>query len=153
MTTFLSIDENRLGEELMKFFERYTQEITKAEPLFELEGRRLEEIARSLPYHQAHYDQLAKEAQQLVKWLENSRTRIEARLTKNYLQGQRAYGARETSTLVAGEKDMIEHNQLIIEATLFYQKLDAIVEGFHQMGWTVANITKLRVAELQSVII
>lgn len=153
MTAFLTIDETRLGEELMRFFDRYSSEIEKAEPLFSLEGRRLEEIARSLPYHQAHYDKLAKEAQQLVKWLENSRARIEARLTKNYLQGQRAYGARETSTLVAGEREMVEHNQLIIEATIFYQKLDSIVEAFKQMGWMVGNITKLRVAELQDVVI
>lgn len=153
MTVFLTIDEARLGEELVRFFDRYTAEIEKAAPLFKLEGRRLEEIARSLPYHQAHYDQLAKEAQQLVKWLENSRARIEARLTKNYLQGQRAYGSRETSTLVAGERELVEHNQLIIEATIFYQKLDSIVEGFKQMGWMVGHITKLRVSELQDVII
>lgn len=153
MTVFLTIDETRLGEELMKFFDRYSAEIAKAEPLFVLDGRRLEEIARTLPYHQAHYDQLAKEAQQLVKWLENSKARIEARLTKNYLQGQRAYGSRETSTLVSGEREMVEHNQLIIEATLFYQKLDAIVESFKQMGWMVGHITKLRVSELQDVVI
>lgn len=153
MTAFLTIDEARLGEELDRFFDRYTAEIEKAEPLFQLDGRRLEEIARTLPYHQSHYDQLAKEAQQLVKWLENLKARIEARLTKNYLQGQRAYGARETSTLVSGEREMVEHNQLIIEATLFYQKLDAIVESFKQMGWMVGHITKLRVSELQDVVI
>ncbi len=153
MTAFLTIDESRLGDELDRFFSRYQSEIEKAEPLFVLEGRRLEEIARSLPYHQSHYDQLAREAQQLVKWLENSKARIEARLTKNYLQGQRAFGARETSTLVAGEREMVEHNQLIIEATIFHQKLDSIVEAFKQMGWMVGNITKLRVAELQNVVI
>ena len=153
MTSFLTIDESRLGEELSRFFDRYALEIERAEPLFILEGRRLEEIARVLPYHQSHYDQLAKEAYQLIKWLENSKARIEARLTKNYLQGQRAYGARETSTLVAGEREMVEHNQLIIETTLLHQKLDAIVDAFRQMGWMIGNITKLRVAELQDVVI
>lgn len=153
MTSFLTIDETKLGDELQLFFDRYTAEIAKAEPLFKLEGRRLEEIARSLPYHQSYYDQLAKEAQQLMKWLENSRARIEAKLTKNYLQGQRAYGARETTTLVSGEKEMVEHNQLIIETTLFYQKLDSISEAFRQMGWMVGHITKLRVAELHDVVI
>lgn len=153
MTAFLTIDETKLAAELSSFFERYDREIKKAEPLFELEGRRLEEIARSLPYHQSHYDQLAKEAHQLVKWLENFRARIEARLTRNYLQGQRAYGSRETSTLVAGEKEMVDHNALIIEAQLFYQRLDAIVESFKQMGWMVGHITKLRVSELQDVVI
>lgn len=153
MTTFLTIDENKLADELNTFFVRYEKAITGAEPLFELDNRRLEEIMKVLPYHQSHYEQLCKEAHQLVKWLENSRARIEARLTKNYLQGQRVYGARETTTFVSGEKEMVEHNQLIIEATLLYQKLDAIVEAFKQMGWMCGNITKLRVAELQSVVL
>jgi hypothetical protein len=153
VTTFLTINEDQLEAELSRFFDRFEKAIAEAEPLFTLENRRLEEIMKVLPYHQSHYDQLCKEAHQLVKWLENSKARIEARLTKNYLQGQRVYGARETTTLVSGEKDMVEHNQLIIETTLLYQKLDAIVEAFKQMGWMCGNITKLRVAELQSVVL
>lgn len=153
MTSFLTIDDTQLADELTSFFDRYAAAIGQAEALFQLEGKRLEEIARSLPYHQSHYDQLAKEAHQLVKWLENYRNRIEARLTKNYLQGQRAYGARETTTLVNGEKEMVDHNQLVVEAQLYYQKLDAIVEGFKQMGWMVGHITKLRVSELKDVVI
>lgn len=153
MTTLLQIDETRLVEELDSFFTKYESEVKKAEPLFSLEGERLEVIARTLPYNQAHYDMLAQEAKQLVKWLENHRARIEARLTKNYLQGNRAYGARETATLIGGEKEMVEINQLIIEAALAHQRLDSIVEGFKQMGWMLTNITKLRVASLQDVII
>ncbi len=153
MTTLLQIDESRLVEELDSFFTKYDAEIKKAEPLFSLEGERLEVIARSLPYNQAHYDMQAQEAKQLVKWLENHRARIESRLTRNYLQGNRAYGARETSTLIAGEKEMVEINQLVIEASLYHQRLDSIVEGFKQMGWMVGHITKLRVASLQDVVI
>lgn len=153
MTTLLQLDESRLVEELDAFFTEYDAEIAKAEPLFELKGRRLEEVARSLPYHQAHYDQLAQEAKQLVKWLENQRCKIEGRLTKNYLNGNRAYGARETATLISGEKEMVEHNQIVIEAALYQQKLEAIVESFRQMGWMVSNIVKLRVASLESVVI
>jgi len=153
MTAFLDLDENRLVEQLVVFFERYDAEIKKAEPLFEIQGERLERLARDLPYHQVHYDQLAQEARQLVKWLENHANRIEMRLTKNYLQGQRAYGQRETATLIAGEKEMVEQKQLIIEASLYQQRLESIVEGFRQMGWMIGNITKLRVASIQDAII
>lgn len=142
-----------LVDQLHTYFEKYRVALERAEPLFELKGRRLEEIVRSLPYHQSEYAQLAREAEQLVKWLENRRAKIEGKLTKNYLQGQRAYGSRETATLVAAEPEMIEQNQLIIEATLYRQRLDEVVEAFKQMGWMMTNITKLRVAELQDVIL
>lgn len=153
MTTLLQIDETRLAEELMVFFAKYADEIKKAEPLFNLDGVLLEHIARTLPYNQSHYDMLAQEAKQLVKWLENHRARIEARLTKNYLQGNRVYGSRETATLISGEREMIDINQLIIEASLAHQRLDAVVEGFKQMGWMVGAIVKLRVAELHTVVL
>ena len=149
----LSPDPDTLAGQIVTLMERYEREIKKAEPLFALDGRRLEEIARTLPYNQLHYDNLLQECKQLVKWLENQKARIEARLTKNYLQGQRAYGARETTTLIAGEKEMVEHNELILEAQLTQQRLGAIVEAFAQMGWMVSHITKLRVASIHDAVI
>ena len=149
----LSSDTTVLAGQLVDLIEKFEMDIKKAEPLFQLEGRRLEEIARSLPHHQSFYDQRRQEAKQLVKWLENQRAKIEARLTKNYLQGQRAYGARETTTLISGERDMVDHNELIIEAQLVQQKLEAIVDAFTQMGWMVGNMTKLRVAELHTAVL
>ena len=153
MSALLTIDENDIGGSVIPMMEKFDAQIAKAEPLFKLEGRKLMDIARDLPYHQNHYSALAQEAKALVKWLENHKARIEAKLTKNYLQGQRAFGQRETATFIAGEREMVEHNQLVIEAQLCLQKLDAIVESFEQMGWMVGHITKLRVAELQSVVL
>jgi hypothetical protein len=149
----LSENQTELVEELYLFFERYDEEIEKAEPLFDLKGRRLEEMIRSLPYHQSHYDQLGREAQGIAKTLTLRRDKIEARLTRNYLQGQRTYGSRETAILIAGEPEMNAMNQLITEVELYEDKLKAIVEAFKQMGWMLGNVTKLRVAELHDVII
>jgi hypothetical protein len=153
MSPLSELDESKLVEQLFPMFTRFEEDIEKAQPLFEMQGQRLEVMARTLPHNQAFYDQRYREARQLVKWLENHMARIEARLTKNYLQGQRAYGARETAALIAGEREMVEHKQLIIEASIIQEKLDAIVEGFKQMGWMVQNITKLRIAELHDVVL
>ncbi len=153
MSRLFELDESKLSEQLPVIFEEFEEEISRAEPLFNLDGAKLEVVARSLPYNQAHYDQLAQEAKQLVKWLENERAKIEARLTKNYLNGQRVYGSRETATLIAGTPEMVEINQLIIEAALLQQKLDAVVDGFRQMGWMLSNIVKLRVAQLEDVVL
>jgi len=147
----LTLEEDKLGEQLPVIFENYERHVKNAEPLFELEGMHLEVVMRNLPYHQREYALRAAEMKQVVKWLENYKNKIESRLTKNYAQGQRALPAREATTYINGEKDMVELNQLIIEATLIYQNLDDIVECFKQMGWMCGNITKLRVAELQDV--
>lgn len=151
MSFLFTLEEDKLAEQLPAIFENYEKHIKKAEPLFELEGRRLEEIARVLPHHQTFYAQRANEMKQVAKWLENYKAKLESRFTKNYAQGQRALAAREAQTYINGEKDIVELNQLIIEANLLQSQLDEIVDGFRQMGWMVGNITKLRVAELQEV--
>lgn len=149
MSFLFTLDEDKLADQLPAIFENYENHVKAAEPLFELDGMRLELIARNLAQHQVSYAQRAAEMKHVVKWLENYKAKLEARFTKNYAQGQRALGAREATTFINGEKDIVELNQLIIEASLLYSQLDEIVEAFKQMGWMLGHVTKLRVAELQ----
>lgn len=153
MSFLFTLEEDKLNEQLPRIFENYEKHIKEAEPLFNLEDMRLELIARNLAHHQTFYGHRAHEMKQVVKWLENFKAKVESRLTKNYSQGQRALAAREATVYINGEKDIVELNQLIIEATLLHAQLNEIVEGFRQMGWMVGNITKLRVAELQEVVL
>lgn len=149
MSFLFTLEEDKLGEQLPGIFENYEKHIKAAEPLFELEDMRIELIARNLAQHQTFYGHRAHEMKQVAKWLENYKAKIESRYTKNYSQGQRALAAREATVYINGEKEIVELNQLIIEATLLHAQLNEIVEGFRQMGWMLGNITKLRVAELQ----
>lgn len=153
MSFLFTLEDDSLAVQLPTIFLQYEGYIEAAEPLFELKGKRLEELARDLPKNQAQYMQWADEMKQVMKWLENSKLKLEAKYTKNYLQGQRALSQRDASTLIAGEREIIELNQLIIEATLIYSKLSDIVEGFKQMGWSLGNIVRLRVASLEDIII
>lgn len=138
---------------LAKELPRLERKIKEAEPIFTMEGQRLEVIARSLPHHQAEYDQLLREGKALVKWLDNWKSKVEAKHLKNYLRGQRAMTAKEMSAFIAGEPEIVELNELLIETQLIADKLDAIVDSIKQMGWMIQNMVKLRVAELHDVVL
>lgn len=153
MSFLFVLEEDKLADQLPAIFENYENHIKLAEPLFDLDDMRLELVARSIPQHQMSYAKRATEMKHVVKWLENYKAKLEARFTKNYSQGQRALGAREATTFINGEKDIVELNQLIIEASLLYSQLDEITEAFKQMGWMIGHVTKLRVAELQDTIL
>lgn len=153
MSFLFALDENNLAEQLPDIFARAELEIQKAEPLFSIEGERLEMLARNLPMHQAHYDLQAQEMKYLTKWLENYKAKLESIHVKNYNRGARALSATDQRTFVGGEQNIIEVNQLIIEASQLHGKFEAIVEAFRQMGWMLGHVTKLRVAELQDIII
>jgi len=154
LSFLFTLEENKLGEQLADIFSKAEKEIAKAPALFELEGQRLELLARNVPMHQAHYDQWGHELKAIMKWLENYKAKQEALALKNMTAGNnRVFSATDQKMLINGTKDIIETNQLIIEATMLYGKFDAITEGFKQMGWMVGHITKLRVAELHEVVI
>jgi hypothetical protein len=147
-------DKNEdLKAELPVFFDAWQKEIDGAEPIFKIEGERLEKLARDLPHHQVFYSQRALEARAIVKWLEIQKGRSEARYVKNYNNSPRALGAKEQAQYLQGEKEIVEWNQLIVEAELKRGQLEEIVEAIKQMGWMIGNITKLRVAEMQDAVV
>lgn len=131
----------------------YEAHVQSAQEPLNFEGERLEVVMRNLPHHQGQYDLWAKDMRAVVKWLENHRLKIEGRLLKNYHQSSRAFSDKELRGLLNGDREILELNQVIIEAETLQQKLDAIVEAFRQLGWMVGHVVKLRVAELQDVVI
>lgn len=149
----LSQSADELSDELITLFTKWSEEIEGAAPLFALEGERLESLCRDLPQHQAHYALRAQEAKALVKWLEVEKAKLESRHLKNYNQSPRALGVREQAVYLSGEKDIVQQNQLIVEANLRAQQFEEIVESFKQMGWQLGNITKARVAELNDIVV
>lgn len=149
----LGQSNEELLNELPAIFDVWKKNIAQAEPIFDIKGERLEKLARDVPQHQAFYAQRAQEAKALVRWLEVQKAQKEMRYLKNYNSSPRALGAREQATYLQGEKDVVELNQLIVEAQLCQNQLEEIVEAVKQLGWMLTSIVKLRVAELQDVII
>ncbi len=152
MSFILALDEAKL-EQLIELLPRYEQKILDAEPVFKLEGRRLEEIIRSLPHYQANYDQSLQEIKAVDAWLETIKEKVTAKLWRKYLEGySRTLSTRDIQAYIAGEKEIVELNQISIEVTLLKNKFEAIVEALKQMGWMMGHVTKLRVSEMQDAI-
>lgn len=153
MSFLLLLEEEKL-EEVLNILPKYEDKIKAAEPIFKLEGRRLEEIARTLPQNQASYDQSYQELKALEEWLNNIKEKKIGKLWKKYLEGyQRSLSTRDIQAYIASEKEIVEMNQIIIEVTLLKSNVSAIVESIKQMGWMLGHVTKLRVAEMQDVIL
>jgi quinol monooxygenase YgiN len=142
-----------LAPELFSLFEQWENEVKNAEPIFKIEGERIERLARDIPHHQVFYAQRAQDAKAVVKWLEIMKAQKESRHIKNYNNSPRALAAREQAAYIQGEKDIVEFNQMIVHAALIQQQFEEIVEAVKQMGWMLTSIVKLRVAEAHDSII
>ena len=157
MSIVLSLDmadEETLFPQLLNIITRYEKHVDDAEPLFKLEGKKLEEIARTLPYNLAAYDRHYQEMKTLEEWLMVRRDKIQAKLWKKYLEGYaRALASKDIQMYIQGDKEYVEFTEIILEVGNIRNKLHAVVEGFTQMGWMIGHITKLRIAELQDVVL
>lgn len=153
MSFLLSLDENRLPE-IIPILEKFEARALASEPIFQLEFKRIEEVARTLPHNQSNFDQAYQELKALEEWLNNIKEKKIAKLWKKYTEGySRALSTKDIQAYVGGEKEIVDLNQIIIEVSLLKNKYLSIVEALKQMGWMLGHITKLRVAEMQDAIL
>lgn len=132
-------------------FEGYVE---KAEPLFDLNMKKLEEVCRTIPKNLNVYDRYYQEMKSVEEWMLIKREKIQAKLWKKYLEGYaRALSAKDIQMYIQGDPEYVQFSELIVEVSSIKAKLQSIVKGFEQMGWMVGHIVKLRVAELQDTVL
>lgn len=153
MSFLLNLDEEKL-DRIVPLLPKYEEKIAASEPIFQLEGRRLEEIMRTLPHYQATYDQAYQELKSLEEWVNNIKEKKVGKLWKKYNESySRALSTRDIQAYIASEKDIVELNQILIEVILLKSSMLSIVEALKQMGWMAGHVTKLRIAEMQDTIL
>ena len=153
MSFILTLDENELGK-IIPLLSAFEDKIAAAAPIFNLDGRRLEEIAKTLPQHQSSYDRSYNEIKGLEEWVNNIKDKRVSVLWRKYNENySRALSAKDIQMYIAGEKDIVELNQIIIEVSLLKNNLYSITEALKSMSWMVSHITKIRVAELQETVL
>lgn len=154
MTFLLTLSEEQFDEQIVSLIPKYEQKVQAAEPIFKIEGRRLEEVARTLPHYLSNYDQAYQEMKSLEEWANTIKEKKTARFWKKYNEGySRTLTTRDIQAYIGGEKEIVDISQLIVEITSIKNQLGSIVEALKQMGWMVSHITKLRVAEMQDAIL
>lgn len=153
MSFLLTLEEDSL-EKIIPVLPKYDEKIKKAEAIFQLEGRKLEEILKTLPHYQSNYDASYHELKSLEEWLNNIKDKKTAKFWKKYNENySRSLSTRDIQAYIAGEKEIVEINQIIIEVTLLKNLMFSIVDALKQMGWQMGSITKLRIAEMQETIL
>jgi len=149
----IGISHDKVLTSIPSLFDTWDVAIKDAEQIFEIDGEKIVKIAREVPRHQFYYAGHMQDSRSLMRWLELLKQQKESFHLKNYHNLPRALGVKEQSIYIQGEKDVVELNELIVQTNLYFSQFEQIVEAIKQMGWSVANIVKLRVQEMQDAII
>jgi len=139
---------------ILTYLTKYDEELEKAEPLFKLEKQRLELLCRTHPQYLARYDQLLAEIKSLEDIVQLRLEQEESKHWKKYNEGYpRQLTARDIQAYISGEKEVVAIKEILLEVQSYKMQFNAIVEAFKSMGWSLNNIVKLRVSELQDTIL
>lgn len=153
MSITLQLDESKL-DEIIPVLDKYQDQIEAAAPIFNIEGRRLEEVARTLAHYQASYDQSLHDIKAVEEWINVIKEKKVGKLWKKYTEGySRQLTAKDIQAYIGADQEIVDINQIQIEVVRIKGHLAAIVESIKQLGWMVGHMTKLRVAELQDAVL
>ena len=147
-------DDAELFPQLLSIITKYEKYVEEADPLFKIEGKKLEEVGRTLPKNRVVYDRHYHEMKTLEEWMMVKREKIQSKLWKKFLEGYpRALAAKDIQMYIQGDPEYVEFTEIILEVANIKAKLQSLVKAFEQMGWMLAHVTKLRVAELQDTVL
>ena len=141
-------------EAIAKRLEVYELLIEASKPIFELKGKRLEEMIKDQAFNLVNYDQLLQECKTIEGFMVSKLETTEATLHKHYLENsQRALGARDLAMYIKGDPQFSDVNQVVMEVAHIRRQLEAIVEALQSLGWSLSHIVKLRVASLEQTVL
>ena len=143
-----AISLNRIPAQI----ELYEQLIQAAEPLFELEGKKLGEVIAHHAQELMLYDVMLQECKTIEDTVRVKLEEIESTLYRRLNEtNQRALGTRDLQQYIKSEPQYVSAYEILLEVVHVKRKLEAIVEALKSLGWSLNNITKLRIAQLEHV--
>jgi hypothetical protein len=148
-----SLDDATLGR-IPKRVELFKLLIEAAEPLFQLEGKHLEVLHREHAQNLMNYSLAKEECKTIEDALRGRLEEIESMVYKHYNEGgngSKALGTTDIKFYVKGDPRYVSALNAVLEVVQARRQLEAIVEAFQSMGWSLGHITKLRIAELEDV--
>lgn len=128
--------------------------IQSSAPVFEMSGKKLEDICKAHPQDLSMYLLLLQECKTIEQYIETKAEEQEGLLYRKYIEsGARALGATELKQYVKSDPQYVEIKTILAEVNHVKRSLESIVAALESMGWTLSNITKLRVAQMDHIIL
>ena len=128
----------------------YDDHLEKAEVFFQMEGEKLEVLCRKHPGTLSFFDRRLGELKSVEDLVQGKVKEIESAHWKKYNEKYpRVLSTADIKAYIMGEKDYVAMYEILLEVINMRRQYEAVVDALKQMGWTLNNIVKLRVAQLE----
>lgn len=144
---------SELGEgfkNLPTILENYNDDLKDAEKNLEIKGKSLEKASMENAMWKYYYAQRLVELGTLTKFFEQEVARVRGKIFRGLTEAnQRDLGERAKEQYINNEPAYLRANELYLEVKELRDMYEAIVEGFITRGYSLNNITRARVAQLE----
>lgn len=126
--------------------------IDESEKLFELNGKKLEDSVKNHAKDLMFYDMMLQECKTIEYIVKQEMEAVESNLFTKLTSighGQRAIGTREAPQYIKGDPAYVNLYQILIEVQYTRTRLEAVVEALKSMAYSLNNIVKIRVSQLE----
>lgn len=119
-----------------------------------VEGKTLERANSEQPAWISYYDQIRLELEILNDYMEMEVKRSKSRAIKKlYKHSEREYGERMVDKIIEDDPEYCIRQEMYLYSREMYLKAKSIVDNFAHRGYSLNNIVKVRVAQLEGMII
>jgi len=147
----------RLGKDyknLPDILAEYEKGLDEVKQNLEIKGKLLEAANAEHPAWQLYYESRKADLRSLVKFFEARLLSARGKLYRKYTETyNRELSDRQKDKYIDNEDTYLNLLEIFLEIEEVYKKYEAVSSAFQSRGYALNNITKIRVASLEDVII
>lgn len=144
------LDLGNKYENLPQVMEEYERALDGVADIISVRGKNLEKANREQPSWLHYYDQKRIELRTLDKYFEGRLKKIRGKLFRSYTEkSNQELSDRAKDKYIDNEEAYLSMFEVSLEITEMYEKYCSVVNTFQQRGYSLNNITKVRVASLE----
>jgi len=147
----------RLGKDyknLPDILAEYEKGLEETKPRIEIKGKNLEAANSEHAAWQLYYESRRADLRTLVKYFEARTASARGKLFKKFTETyNRELSDRQKEKYIDNEEQYLSQYEIYLEIKDVYEQYEAVCNAFQSRGYALNNITKIRVASLEDVII
>ena len=150
----MSLLDRLSDEKLTDILEEYELALNGVEPKLTIKGKNLEAANAEHSSWHIYYETRKAELNSLVKFFEGKTAAARGKLFKKYTETyNRELSDRQKDQYINNDQTYLDQLEVFLEVKELYSKYEVVCNAFQSRGYALNNITKIRVAGLESVTI
>lgn len=134
--------------------DKYEDALVGHENHLKIKGKNLESANVENPSWMAYYDQRKIELHSLARFIEMKLEQEKGKLWKAYTEAySRELSARDKDQYISKDPSYLKVYQVLIIIEELLKKYSSVVDAFQNRGYALRNITSLRVASMEDVVL